>query len=140
MGQDQLLVLGLKELVRDLRAWERTAPRLVSQAHKRIADRVAGKAKATASGQGSVAAKAAPSIRGSGRMTSAAVLLGGAAYPFALGAEFGALQYPQFLPWKGNSEEAGYFLYPTIRAMEDEIREEYLDEVYGALERRAFPV
>lgn len=130
---------GLDELRRDLRTWDRTAPRLVSLAHRTLAKKVAGKAKSKASSLGSVAAKSAPSIRASGTLKEASVVLGGNKAPYALGAEFGALAYPQFKPWRGSGEDAGYFLYPTIRSMEDEIKDTYLHMVVDALQTRAFP-
>lgn len=142
-GAGSVQILGLKELRRDLRTWSRKAPRLVSLAHKRLAKKVAAQAKASASAQGSVAGKTAPSIRASGTQTSAAVLLGGPQAPYALGAEFGALQYPQFKPWRGNGPDAGYFLYPTIRKMQREIAETYEDEVLSSLmqiNNRVFPL
>lgn len=151
-------IAGLNELVRDLRAWDRKAPRLVSTAHRKLARKVAAKAKTRGTSQGSVAAKAAKSLRASGTVSTAAVLLGGPKAPYAMGAEFGSysnqlrtpgqdkyqgrrtyLGYNQFLPWKGNSTDAGYFLWPTIRDMQEEIADTYISDVFGELERIAFP-
>lgn len=49
--------------------------------------------------------------------------------PYVLGAEFGAKRYPQFKPWRGNGDEAGYWLFPAVRDMRDEIVDAYADEI-----------
>ena len=45
----------------------------------------------------------------------AAVKIGGARFPFALGAEFGSKRFRQFEPWRGAGATAGYFMWPAIR-------------------------
>src|SRR5512147_1301244 len=45
------------------------------------------------------------------------VLFGGK--PWDFGAEFGSKRYKQFLPWRGNDDGAGYFLWPTVRLFRD---------------------
>lgn len=139
-GASGVQILGLKELRRDLRAWDNKAPRLITLAHKQLAVRVSREAKAYGVSQGSVAAKAARSIRANATLTSAAVSLGGTRYPFAMGAEFGSHRFPQFKPWRGKGEDAGYFLWPTIRAMSTEIEQTYLTEVADVLRKSAFPI
>jgi hypothetical protein len=51
------------------------------------------------------------------------------------GAEFGADRYTQFLPWRGNKEGAGYFLWPAIRDLGPVIRREYSDALLDALNK-----
>jgi len=63
---------------------------------------------------------------------------GGAKVPFFGGAEFGSIQFPQFPAYQGNGADAGYFLYPAIRSMADEIVEMYGEEI-EKITRRAFP-
>jgi hypothetical protein len=89
--------------------------------YKDIAADIADKAKSRGSDLGSVFAKAAPSMRAGSNGKTAYVSLGGKAYPYALGAEFGSVRYKQFQPWRGTGDDAGYFLYPTIRADKDNI-------------------
>lgn len=53
------------------------------------------------------------------------------------GAEFGGGARPttqQFLPWLGNDSTAGYFLYPTIRDMSDEMEARYWEAVMKAID------
>lgn len=123
-------VQGLNELNRALR--EMGGPDLQKElkaAGKVVADKVANDARSKAMSLGGVAAKVAPSIKSSARNTGAGVTFGGAKYPMAGGAEFGSIQFKQFKPWRGNTSDAGYFLYPAIRDNSDEIAEEYLSAV-----------
>ena len=71
------------------------------------------------------------------------------------GAEFGALRnqrranrtgrgsgtmlgWNQFQPWRGNSADAGYFLWPGLRAESEQIIDRY-DQALQELSSRAFP-
>jgi hypothetical protein len=47
------------------------------------------------------------------------------------GAEFGSARHKQFMPWGGNSDSAGYFLWPSIRL--DEAVERWADAVEDAM-------
>lgn len=123
-------VEGLNELNRALR--QMGGPELqkeLKEAGKTVAEKVASDARTNAMSLGGVAAKVAPSIKASARNTGAGVRFGGAKYPFAGGAEFGSLQFKQFKPWRGNTSDAGYFLYPSIRSNSDTIADEYLSAV-----------
>lgn len=126
-------VEGLKQLSTALRKYGRDLQRELKDAGLEVAEGVAQTARGLASSQGGVAAKTAPSIRAHGYTTGAAVSLGGSGYPFAGGAEFGAVQYKQFKPWRGSDSSAGYFLYPAIRQDKDEAEQAYSD----ALDRLA---
>ena len=56
------------------------------------------------------------------------------AVPFAMGAEFGAKR-PQFKPWRGNGQNAGYFLWPAIRAAN--VMQAYSDGLADLVEKLA---
>lgn len=131
-------VEGLAELQRELRRIGPESARELRLANKAAAEIVAGEARSRALVVGGVAAKSAPSIRPLGQGRAAAVKLGGARYPFALGAEFGSIQYRQFAPWTGSNSGSGYFLYPAIRAKQDDVVDVY-DDMLRALTKRAFP-
>lgn len=127
---DGVRVAGLNELNRALRNMGgKELQKELKAAGKAVADKVADDARAGAMSLGGVAAKVAPSIRASAQNTGAGVSFGGRAYPMAGGAEFGSIQYKQFKPWRGNTSDAGYFLYPAIRSNSDRIADEYLSAV-----------
>lgn len=48
------------------------------------------------------------------------------------GSEYGSDRSPQFSPWGGNGESAGYALWPSVRG--DEIEERYADALVEACE------
>jgi hypothetical protein len=132
-------------LQRDLRKIDKTLPRSLRVAHKQIAESVATEGKRTATALGGVARKAAPAIKPRAEQRRARVLLDGVRYPYALGAEFGGGKYKkgnptarggytsQFKPWRGNGSGAGYFLWPTIRQMSQEITKTYDQVVTDAI-------
>ena len=130
-----LRVHGLSELNRTMKALGPEVQKELKETNKSVAEFVADDARAAAHTLGGVAAKVAPSIKAKGGTTSAGVSFGGAAYPFAGGAEFGAMKYKQFKPWRGNSSDAGYFVYPAIRQDADRITTEYTEAI-DALMRR----
>lgn len=87
------------------------------------------------------------SIRARGQARGASVTLyGQGSHPEIFGAEFGANQYAQFKPWRGNQFTpdlwddggAGYVLMPTIRAKRDEVLALYREAVWNSV-RFAFP-
>lgn len=125
-------VEGLAELQRALR---RMAPELadeVTKVNRELATDVRGKAAGKAAGLGGVAAHVAPSLGVTAGRTSAGVAGGGAGWPMFGGAEFGAINYPQFAPWRGNGPDAGYFVYPAIRDEAPHITDRYeaaLDDI-----------
>lgn len=120
-------VEGLAELQRALRQLSSEFPKEMRLEGKAIATDVADDARSRAFSLGGVAAKTAPSIKASAGARFAGVAFGGPAYPFAGGAEFGSIRYSQFKPWRGNSSDAGYFVYPSIRDQADSIEERYLE-------------
>lgn len=129
-----VVVHGADETAAALRRFEDDLDREIERANTKVADLVADEARATARGLGSTAARVSGSIVVVDQGESAVVELGGG-YPEAAGAEFGANQYPQFQPWRGAGEDGGYFLYPAIRANEDQIDHEYTEALDGAMTR-----
>jgi hypothetical protein len=126
---DGVNVEGLAELRRALKAVSADAPKELNAAAKEVAAFVADDARSTAAGLGGVAAHVAPSIKPSGTARGGAINLGGAAYPMALGAEFGGRGRPttqQFQPHLGRT---GYFVYPTIRRDGDRIESEFSEKL-----------
>jgi hypothetical protein len=86
-------------------------------------------AKENAIAEGSVAAKAKSDLRTGG---PGVVRYGGK--PYDMGAEFGSYQYHQFKIWRGNDDDAGYFLWPAIRQFRDkEMMNTWLHETWTAL-------
>lgn len=130
-------VEGLTELRKALKAVDAGLPKELGQVHRKLGDMVVTEAQARARGLGGVAAKSAPSLRAASQAARAQITLGGARAPYALGAEFGSGRYKQFKPWRGSDADAGYFLYPTIRANRDRITEEY-ERMLDELLNRAF--
>lgn len=122
-------VTGLVELNKALKALGPEVQKELKAANFEVGDMVAGDARSIAQGLGGVAAKVAPSIRATKTASGAAVSFGGAAYPFAGGAEFGSLRYKQFKPWRGSGSDAGYFVYPAIRQDADQIETTYVERI-----------
>lgn len=137
-------IRGLTEFQRALRDIDATLPKELRQANKNAAEVVAEAGRARAESLGGVARKAAPSLRAAAEQRYAKVSLGGARYPFALGANFGAqhdvprvsgaaadgtvLGWNQFPEWGGNQFTGGAgdrFLYWALRARRDEFVAEY---------------
>lgn len=138
MDERVVNVAGLKDLSRELKAIDASWAKELAQAAKKAAQIIVTEARSRASSAGGVLAKAADSIAPGGTQRGGYVRLGGPRWPYALGAEFGAKQYPQFKPWRGADENGGYALYPAIRDKTDEVTDAY-GEMVGDLTRRAFP-
>lgn len=142
-ANEAVRVVGLDEFRAELRKLEGNMGRELGKAHKAAAEVVASKARSRAASLGGAAAKSAPSIKASAAARHAAVNVGGPSHPWAMGAEFGAIRWRQFEPWRGNQWQpdvagVGYFLHPAIR----ETREEFMDVYARELEqlaRAAYP-
>ncbi len=107
-------------------------------------------ARAEAAGWGRLQERAAETLKAASIATGGALRFGGG-FAAALGAEFGAMRdqrrntargvvygWNQFLPWRGSSGDAGYFLWPAIRQEAPAIVEKYATEL-GPLWKRLFP-
>lgn len=114
MSTEPARIEGLRETRSALRSLDRTLPRRLrpkfNEAAQLIVDR--GRANASTPQQ----RRAAESLRTKSTQSSIAVALGMQRYPFALGAEFGSIRYPQFPAWRGSDAGAGYFMWPAIRS------------------------
>lgn len=133
----------------------------LTEASGRIASVVAADAAALARNVGGVARLVAPTIRASKGRTPAITMGGTRQIPrhrrsaprglkvnvdagalnltnqtignVMWGAEFGASNYRQFNPWRGNKGRAGYFLWPAVRDDARYIMDTYADALDDAL-------
>lgn len=135
---ERVRVTGLKELARELKTIDRSWGKELAKAAKEAAKIIATDAKRRGVSAGSTLAKAAESFKPGGTQRGGYVKIGGSDYPYALGAEFGSDRYPQFQPWRGAGQNAGYALYPAIRGKREEVVEQY-GHAIDELTRRAFP-
>lgn len=122
----------------------------VKQANFDVADKLTVEAKELALSGGRQAAAAARSLRATKTQNYAAVRLGSARVPYALGAEFGTLKKTRrgvykrgFKRWRGNqwggwSGGPGYFLHPAIRDKGPELINEYMQAI-DRISQEAFP-
>lgn len=129
VGGQMVRFEGFKEFRRLLRQAEGNWDGALRESNRQIAQGIATKARgATETAQ---QARAAGAITGRGDRMGAAI--GVNARPaFAQGAFYGALQYPQFPAWVGNSWDVGgsggpAAINPTIRDNLGEIVEAYGD-------------
>jgi hypothetical protein len=143
----KIQVEGLYEFLRSVKE---TAPAVageVAATNKMAADMVKDAARAKAAGLGGVAAKAAGSLATSKASRLASVRLG-RGMPFAFGAEFGALKYPQFEPWRGNqwvagsgpADGVGYFLNPAVREQRVKVEAVYMADMMRLMRKAGFRV
>ncbi len=130
----QTELIGLRELLKGLNyaesQWKEAEQAFFEIAVQSIIER----ARATAATEGRLEAKAAEDLKRGG---TGVIVYGGQGY--SRGAEFGSYQYKQFETWKGNGDDAGYFLWPSIREFRDEdFINEYAENVLKIL-KQAFP-
>jgi hypothetical protein len=140
-------VQGLDDFRRELRRMGARVTTRLSAANQDVADRlVVNPARREAQGQPGATGKLAEgsTIRAARRQKASVVVIGGTTKsPWALGAEFGAKQYPQFPPFRGNQfdssgGDAGYAVHPVIRRNLPDIETAYLDAMED-LAAFAFP-
>lgn len=131
-------VVGLRDFQRELRRVDKDLPKALRLVNLAAAEVVAADARSKASALGGVAAKAGASVKAQAQQRAGIVRLGGNRYPFAMGAEFGAIRYRQFKAWRGSGADAGYFLYPAKRAKTPLVVAMYGDMVED-LAKKAFP-
>jgi hypothetical protein len=144
-------VEGLAQFTRALaRAGADGAKQEVKQANFDVADKLTQAAKEKANGLSRQQRAAADSLRATKTQNYAAVRLGSARKPYALGAEFGAKKLTRngrvargFKPWRGNQFNGweggpGYFLHPSIREKGPALIREYMDKIEHMMSE-AFP-
>lgn len=122
---DSVRIDGLIELQRSLREIDKTLPRELRKINLEAAKKVQTTAEGTARSLGGVQAKAADSIRAMAEQRGAMIRIDANKYPYAFGAEFGSIRFKQFPAFKGSGADAGYFVWPSIRAERDEIVQMY---------------
>jgi len=145
-------VEGLKPFVKELKALgDADLSAEFKDANVAVADLIVERARVRAAGEGRQAKAAARTLRAVKSKVRAEVVMGGTKAPWVFGSEFGAQQdkprrrisgtyrgFNQFKPWRGSGENAGFFLYPAIRASTDDVVDLYgerLDELVS----KAFP-
>jgi hypothetical protein len=133
---DYVKVEGLRELSKALRDVDKTLPKEIQRAAKTAAEAVADKTRASFASRAGVAPKVAPSVKALATQRAAYVRIGGPAYPYALGSNFGSVRFKQFPMFAGHGDD--YSLYRTIRAERDAITDTFGDALDAAM-RRAFP-
>lgn len=152
MLKGQVRVTGMKELRAALkRMGDAEKQTELKQANYDVAQLVVTEGRQAASGVSAMAASAAKTLRAGRATARATVTLGRPNVPYALGAEFGAARnqrrfnvggspprhgrgWNQFMGWRGSGGDAGYFMYPAIRANEDRIVDMYgdaMEKIFG---------
>lgn len=136
---------GLKSFRTQLKAAGPKLPREFAKATGEAVEPIAKDARGRAASAGGPLAKASSSIKAKRSQTGAVIEGGGDAYPMFLGGEFGAKQYSQFEPWRGNQwpgtdvpEGVGYALHPAIRDGTDGLMDR-LDKAIADALTAAFP-
>lgn len=141
---------NVNNLARDIqRAVRREKDKALRRAHREIANEVRDEARGVGRvvyGKFGTYGNASKAITSRAWPDKARVRLEPRRDPRIFGSEFGSIQFKQFSAWRGNQFTAGsgpeagtgYALYPTLRRMVPEIREEYGDRLMDALEA-AFP-
>lgn len=125
LGGERIQVQGAKELRAALRKMgDRRLLRELGNLNADLAAQVIDRARANAGSP--LERKAADQLKPAKSAAAVRVSMDGG---YVLGAEFGAKRWPQFKPWKGNGVEAGYFLFPAVRDMREEIVNAYADEI-----------
>ena len=140
VGGTTQAVTGAEEFARALRKMSPQIKRELDKRNREIGKEVIAKAKGRASGVSRQAARASAAMSATGARGGVAIRLAGRKVPFALGAEFGAKRYPQFMAWTGNQwsgipEGVGYFMHPTIRDSVPDVVNKYLDACQDAAAR-----
>lgn len=135
MPEGSLKLAGMAEFRAELRAIDKRLPKGIQKANKRAAQLVTDRARTLLAATGGVGPRAAGSIKALAGQAYAAVRLGGPAWPFAAGQNFGSQRFKQFPP---PAHDGDYGLYKGIAATRDEVMErydEFIDEGFAA----AFP-
>lgn len=94
MPVNRVLVDGLADLRRELRAASAEAPKALQVANKQVATRVADRARSAYGGEHQAkSGRGAASIRARATQTGASVVFGGPRAPYLPGQEFGARRF-----------------------------------------------
>jgi hypothetical protein len=121
--------LDMQKFASDLDRTPAAMARAQRQFYIASARTVAGLAQGLAYSQGGVMAKSASDIRS---VNPSTVVYGGKGY--SMGAEFGSYRYKQFQTWRGNTDGAGYFLWPAVRMFRDkDFMNKWSNEVWDVI-------
>lgn len=104
-----------KEMQRRLRQADKAFARELGRVHKRLGGYPADEAKRRASAKGGGYSRLARDIRPRANQRDIRVVIGGGSFPDSVGWEFGAIRWPQFDPWTGNGDGAGYVVFALQR-------------------------
>lgn len=135
-----VLVEGLRDLQRELRAIDGAWPRELRAANKAAADLVAEGTRASFLSRGGSAPMVANTVKALAQQRSASVKIGGGnsvGGQVAMGNEFGGRGRPttqQFPSFK----RGGYSLFPTVKEKREEVIAAY-DKAIDRLLEKAFP-
>lgn len=138
MADEAVRIEGLRAFVKAIKAADPEWAKEIKVANRDIAKAIAGDTKASFRSRSGVAPKVAKSVRVLAQQAGAAIKIGGDAYPYALGSEFGSSRFRQFPAWRGSGSRAGYSLYPSIRSNRSEIEQRY-ERLIADVAARAFP-
>lgn len=133
MADDVVRVEGLNEFRKGLREASRELPRVLTKAHRTIAQLVVGAARPRMTTKSGRTNRSASTLRAGASQGGAFIRALG---PTAYGDEFGSNRFKQFKPHLGR---VGYAIYPTIREEGPVIEAIYTSTVLGELEKKAFP-
>lgn len=139
MPGGEIKVVGLKSLVRDLKAADSSLGRAVSKSLRDTTKRIVEPAaKANAAAAPKAPSEAPAAFKAFATQSGAGIKIGYAKYGWAAGTEFGSLAYRQFRPWVGNRHTGaapfpGYIAGKAIRDNLDRLESEWLDDVTEAL-------
>ncbi len=144
VGAGRTEIVGLRDFQRELRTLDKKLGTELRQGLKRAAEVGAEGARARAGSGNRMQSAAAESIKAQAEQRAAKVSFGSAAIPYAVGAFMGALAWPQFEPWVGNTwavGQPGEGPYLVNQGLADRM-DAMIDEVGKEIERlagRAFP-
>jgi hypothetical protein len=144
-----LVFTGTKGLMKTLASLDVEASKQLKAEAFDITSDIAAKAAGKARSQGGLPALVARNITGR-RDRVPTVKMGGSRRlrngpnqtvgDAMWGAEFGGQRRPttqQFRPWRGSGSGAGYFLYPAVREMSDDMQKRYGEALLRAIDRSA---
>jgi hypothetical protein len=137
----RIAVIGLQSVVRALRSFGKELARALDREQGKLADFILDKTVARGTSQGGALGKAARSgaYTGEGDQRAIDFRINGDEFEYALGGEFGAIQYKQFKPWRGNqftdplAQNVGYALFPVLREEKEHILRAYDNLIDDAL-------
>ncbi len=130
----QVAVFGLREAVNGLKTVG--LEKVASDVNREVAKSVEGEARSRLQQQPVPKTRSVIGRRQS--RTAAAVVLRYSRFPWAAGAEFGAIAYPQFRPWVGNKytkrSTPGYMIGSTLRDELPQIEKTYRRRLLKAID------